>query len=132
MRSFIPYLRRLDAERYFASQVDLLRFYASLHHPWYDQNPWGRSLRHGQLYRGPGAPGEEFRFFRIVLEFDRDDYILWKQKVRNAPRERSHEAFAIPVRWRWMIEEMQQEKGAASRHRLLRYLEVAARLTRIH
>ena len=114
--TLIPYWRRIDDQKYYDSLLDLLRFMSgSLHDPWRAQNPWAYSLEHGQLYRCPKIRNllpmrddEKFRVFRMVLEFDRDDFDRWKRAAKNIPKDRFMDAFAVPVRCRWMIEEMER------------------------
>ena len=46
------------------------------------------------------------RLFRLVLQFDPSDFDRWKRMAKEIPRDRFMDAFSIPVRWEWMIEEM--------------------------
>ena len=114
LQTYFARRKRLEERRYFISQLEHLRFRAEgLHHPWYDQNPWARGLRHGQLYVSPRSPdssspmdNENMRLFRLVLQFDPSDFDRWKRMAKEIPRDRFMDAFSIPVRWEWMIEEM--------------------------
>jgi len=112
IRNIVPAWKRRDEQEYHANMLSLLRGVCSgglLHQPWYEQNPWAKGLHHGQLYRSLIDPQKGF--FRVVLQFDPDDFDRWKRKVQETPRERYIDALLpIPVRWEWMIEELQRRK----------------------
>jgi hypothetical protein len=79
----------------------------SLHNPWRAQNDWALGLSHGQMYASEESNYDKKKFFRAVLEFDREDFDRWKRAAKEIPRDRLMDAFDIPVRWHWMIEELE-------------------------
>jgi hypothetical protein len=108
MRSLVPRWKRIDDEaelqEYYNFLLEHLRFIAtSLGDPWHAENPWAYGLNHGRLY-GSRVSG---RTFRAVLEFDRGDFDRLKRAAKGIPKDRFMDAFAVPVSYRWMIEQME-------------------------
>jgi hypothetical protein len=108
MRRLVPRWKRIDDRNYYDGLLDTLRFMAtSLHNPWRAQNPWALGLNHGQIYASQESRLDNRRLFRVFLEFERDDFDRWKRAAKEIPKDRFIDAFDLPVRWRWMIEEME-------------------------
>jgi hypothetical protein len=113
------YWRERRQARYLQNQLTILRhlYSPAIHRDWYEQNPWARTLRHGDLYAtllksdDTGKPDyANRRCFRVLLEFDADDLKAWEERTKTIPEIRYMDAFDHPLKWQWLIEELQQEK----------------------
>ena len=108
IRDLIPRMKQLDDRKYHEFLLEHLRFtVTSLHDPWHAENPWAYGLHHGQIYVPLKYDESNKRFFRAVLEFEKEDFDRWKRAAIEIPRDRFLDAFAVPVRYRWMIGEME-------------------------